>query len=244
MEVHSLTILHYGKDYLSYALRSVYHQVEQCHIFYTPTPSHGHATNTPPIETREELLQAAYQYDPDDKVKWYDMHNIINEGVQRDLALEYVRRAGAERVVVIDYDEIWPSNISLALNFPPVRNHVVNMIHFWRSFNWCCKDNGWPVRIIDLRHNEGTHYIPKDLIQVYHFGYAVTNRIQHYKWKIHGHKNELRPNWFQDKWHKWPPPEDCHPTNEANFWMPRLFDKLKLPDFMRDHHFWGVDKIE
>jgi hypothetical protein len=246
MEVHSLTILHYGKDYLSYALRSVYDQVEQCHIFYTPTPSHGHATNAPPIETREELLQAAYQYDPDDKVKWYDMHNVINEGVQRDLALEYVKRAGAELVLVVDCDEVWPDKflrdcLQKVEQANLARNWLVNMIHFWRSFNWVCRDQGWPVRIIDLRHDTGIQYLNTG---VYHFGYAMTSRIMQYKWQIHGHKNELRPNWFQDKWYRWPPPEDCHPTNEANFWMPRLFDKLKLPDFMRDHHFWGVDKIE
>jgi hypothetical protein len=245
MKVHSLTILHYGKDYLSYALKSVYHSVEQCHIFYTPTPSHGHQTNVPPIETRAELMQAAYQYDPEDKIKWYDLIGITHEGPQRDIALKTVEAAGADRVLVIDYDEVWPNTLDVAkINFPPVRNHLINMIHFWRSFNWCCKDNGWPVRIIDLCHDEGTHYMSKDLIQVFHFGYAVTGRVMRYKWEIHGHKNELRPNWFQDKWHRWPPVDDCHPTNEANFWMPQTFDKLKLPDFMQNHPFWGMDKIE
>lgn len=251
MKVHSLTILHYGKDYLSCALQSVYHDVDQCHIFYTPTPSHGHSTNIPPIETKEELQQAAYAYDPDGKVRWYDMLGVRQEGTQRDMALETVQSAGADMVLVIDYDEIWPEDAGyiLSLNFPPVRNHLINMVHFWRSFNWVCYDNGWPVRIIDLRYNEGSHYVPQDLCRVFHFGYAVTDRVMKYKWQIHGHKNELRPHWFSAYWSVWPPVANCHPTNGRNerkepFWAPEPFDKRQLPDFMRQHPFYGLDKIE
>jgi hypothetical protein len=251
MKVHSLTILHYGKDYLSYALRSVYHSVDQLHVFYTPTPSHGHQTHIPPIETKEELQAAAYAYDPDNKIKWYDVIGVTLEGLQRDLALKTVQAAGADLVVVVDYDEIWPSNTEhiLSLNFPPVRNHLINMIHFWRSFNWACYDNGWPVRLIDLRHSEGTHYMPQELCRVFHFGYAVTDKVMQYKWQIHGHKNELRPGWLTDIWPTWPPPDNCHPTNGRNeqgepFWSPEPFDRARLPVFMAEHPFWGLEKIE
>jgi hypothetical protein len=257
VKIHSLTILHYGKDYLSYALRSVYHSVDQCHIFYTPTPSHGHSTNIPPIETKEELMQAAYAYDPDKKVKWYDMLGVTQEGPQRDLALKTVEAAGAELVLVVDCDEIWPkTTLDNALwcvkSNDNGRNNLVNMIHFWRSFNWACYDNGWPVRIIDLRYEDGVNYIPHGLGRlgrVLHFGYAVTDKVMYYKWEIHGHRSELRPNWFSTHWSVWPPIENCHPTNGCDeqgeaFWSPEPFNKEKLPDFMREHPFWGLDKIE
>jgi hypothetical protein len=248
MKIHSLTILHYGKDYLPYAIRSIYHSVEQCHIFYTPTPSHGHFTDIPPIETKEELMQAAYTYDPDDKIKWYDMLGVTHEGPQRDIALQTVQAAGADIVLVIDCDEVWPvglvERVIKEIEPRTARNYLMNMVHLWRSFNWACYDEGWPVRIIDLRKDNYTSYLRKEMGQIFHFGYATTNRVMNYKWKIHGHKNELRPDWLKDKWNRWPPPPDCHPTNDKDFWMPRMFDKLKLPEFMQDHPFWGMDRIE
>jgi hypothetical protein len=254
MKAHSLTILHYGKDYLSYALRSVYHSVDQCHIFYTPTPSHGHTTSVPPIETKEELQAAAFAYDPGDKIRWYDLIGVTHEGPQRDIALRTVEAAGAELVVVTDCDEVWGSGVLDELlyqiyNDGKARNNLINMTHLWRSFNWCCRDQGWPVRIIDLRQgNDDVFYIPREY-DVYHFGYAVTNRVMQYKWQIHGHKSELRPEWLSDKWPVWPPPDNCHPTNGRNeegkaFWTPRLFDKMRLPIFMAEHPFYGMDKIE
>lgn len=258
MKVHSLTILHYGKDYLSYALRSVYHSVDQLHIFYTPTPSHGHQTNIHPVETKEELMQAAYAFDPGNKIKWYDMIGVSQEGPQRDLALKTVRAAGAELVVVVDYDEIWRrDSLSIFLSDVwengQVRNNLVNMVHFWRSFNWACYDNGWPVRIIDLRFpppaKGEAHYLPAEVGRVFHFGYAITDKVMQYKWKIHGHKNEMRQGWLADVWTAWPPPDNCHPTNGRNergkpFWTPEPFDKSKLPILMAEHPFWGLDKIE
>jgi hypothetical protein len=263
MKVHSLTILHYGADYLSYALRSVYHSVDQLHVFYTPTPSHGHTTNIPPIETKENLMQAAYAYDPDNKVVWYDMLGITHEGPQRDLALKTVEAAGAELVLVVDYDEIWPvDTLKRALVYAKINPNktyqfLVNMTHLWRSFNWCCKDEGWPVRLLDMRYPRGNEYL-SDIGKVYHFGYAVTNRVMQYKWRIHGHKNELRPEWFNEIWMHWPPYNkeaidlalekgwdiSCHPTNENNFWIPKPFDKAELPAFMAEHPFFGLDKIE
>lgn len=249
MKVHSLTILHYGKDYLPYAIKSIYDSVDRCHVFYTPTPSHGHTTNIPPIETKEQLLVAAHGYDPDNKVRWYDVENLRYEGQHRDLALQTIVGAGADLVLVLDYDEVWPDGladelIGLVSQSNSARNWLINMVHFWRSFNWACYDQGWPVRIIDLRHFNGTAYLPAESGRVYHFGYAITDKVMRYKWAIHGHKNEMRPGWLDNIWPQWPPPGDCHPTNDKGFWQPQPFDKLQLPEFMKSHPFYNLEMID
>lgn len=249
MITHSYSVVHYGADYLSYALQSVYHSVDQLHVIYTPHPSHGHQTDVPPVESREQLHQAAFAYDPDNKVHWYDISNAYYEGQHRDKAVEVCQKAGADMVLVVDCDEIWHKDIldkalDYAWELNRARNWLINFTHFWRSFDWVCRDQGWPVRIIDLRHRDGTGFIPAEFGEIYHFGYAVRNEIMAYKWRIHGHKDELRPDWLETKWQAWPPPEDCHPTNERGFWNPVKFDKTELPVLMRAHPFWDKERID
>lgn len=245
--IHAYVIAHYGRDYLGYALRSIIDHVDQAHVIYTPHPSHGHSANVPCPETKDDIFQAADIGSP--KVRRYELSGIRYEGPQRDYAVDLCKRAGAEMVLVVDCDEVWPAEVlSRALSYARVENKarswLVNMTHLWRGFNHCCRDQGWPVRIIDLRHKEGVAYIPKDFGDIFHFGYAVTGKIMEYKWRIHGHKYELRPEWFETKWNTWPPPPDCHPTNSEGFWNPEPFDKELLPPILREHPFWNLDKVE
>jgi hypothetical protein len=245
--VHSYSVIHYGKDYLPYALRSIVDHVEQAHVIYTPHPSHGHSTSAQCPETEEDIFKAADIGSA--KVRRYELSGIRYEGPQRDYAVDLCKQAGADMILVVDCDEVWPSEVlSKALEYAwqenKARNWLINFTHLWRSFNYCCKDQGWPVRIIDLRHSDGLAYIPKEFGEIYHFGYAVTSKIMEYKWAIHGHKYELRRDWFGTKWNAWPPPPDCHPTNDQGFWNPEPFDKEKLPPLMREHPFWDRERIE
>ena len=58
MRVESLTVLHYGKAYLRFALKSILDHVDRAHIVYCPRPSHGHWTDDPCPDTRQDLLDA------------------------------------------------------------------------------------------------------------------------------------------------------------------------------------------
>lgn len=251
MKVISYTIVHYGADYISWAIRSIYNQVDEAHIFYTPTPSHGHQTDVPPPETRDQIRRAAYSYDPDNKIRWFDFNGITNEGPQRDKAVEMVTAAGADLILVVDVDEIWSeATLQRAIDFVwtanRARNWLINFTHLWRSFNWCCRDDGWPVRFIDTRHDgKEVGYVPKDFGEIYHFGYCIRDAILEYKIKIHGHKADFRQNWLDEKWRQWQPGVgDVHPTNEKNFWTPEPFDKKKLPGFMAGHPFYDLERGE
>lgn len=248
-KVHAYTVLHYGKDYIRYALQSVYPLVDKIHIVYTPHPSHGHQTFLTPPEQMEEIYTEAVADDVHHKIVWHNLRNIFYEGPHRDTAVRLCRDAGAEMVLVVDCDEVWPQEtLRQALEYVheqnKARDWLINFTHLWRSFNWCCRDQNWPVRILDLRYANGVGYLPVELGEIYHFGYAVRDKILRYKMSIHGHKNEFRPNWYKEKWLAWPPPSDCHPTNEQNFWTPEPFDKEILPDLMKVHPFYNLERIE
>ncbi|MGH7274644.1 MAG: hypothetical protein ACREIQ_09335, partial [Nitrospiria bacterium] len=180
----SYSIIHYGADYLTWALRSVINHVSQANIFYTPHPSHGHQVNVPCPETKEQIWQASDI--SSEKIHRFELKNIYYEGPQRDFAVGQCQQARADMILVVDCDEVWPDVVlNAALNYAwhenKARNWLINFTHLWRSFSWACRDQGWPVRIIDLRHTEGVAYIPKEFGDIYHFGYAVTNEIMAYK---------------------------------------------------------------
>ncbi len=250
--VYSYTIAHYGADYIGYSLKSIQQLVDRLYVFYTPHPSHGHRTNIEPIETREDIWKAIADIGAS-KLYWYET-DIWNEGQQRDYAVQTLTHDDADLILVVDVDEIWhPHVLDKALNhvwqMNGARNWLINFRHAWRSFNFMCDDQNWPVRIIDTRHSGGTGYVPKELGDIYHMGYAIRDEVLRYKLSIHGHKDELRPNWYEEKWQAWPPVDDCHPTNGKNdegigWWNPQPFDKRELPYVLHSHPFWDKERIE
>lgn len=254
--VYSYTIAHYGRDYIGYSLKSIAPLVDRLYVFWTSHPSHGHRTNIEPIESKRHILDSitdSLGYSLDSKLHWQET-DIWNEGQQRDFAVQTLQNDNADLILVMDYDEIWhPHVLDKALNHVwqtnGARNWLINFRHAWRSFNYMCDDQNWPVRIIDTRHSGGVGYVPKELGDIYHMGYAITDKVLRYKLSIHGHKDELRPNWYEEKWQAWPPPDDCHPTNGKNdegvgWWNPKPFDKRELPYVLHSHPYFNVDKIE
>jgi len=240
MRVESYTILHYGKDYLRHALMSVLDHVDRAHVVYCPHPSHGSRTDLPCPETRDELREAVSGLP---KIQWHDV-DFWREGQHRDWALAQCK---GELALVVDADEVWdPDVLDACLRWAwdrSVQTWRLNFTHLWRSFSWACTDGMWPDRIHDKRHDrkERYGYLPKDLGDQWHFGYAVRSEIQHYKWAVHGHVSEFRPEWW-DKWDAWPPVEDVHPTC-LNTWFPKPIDKGRLPAVLTHHPFVDLEPI-
>lgn len=251
--VYSYTIAHYGADYIGHALKSIEPLVDRLYVFYTSHPSHGHRADVQPVETRDELMAAVIAANLPVSVSWLET-DIWHEGQQRDYALS-VASQDAPIVLVVDYDEVWPyATLKAVLDYVwqanAARNWLLNFAgHFWRSFNYICKDDNWPVRVIDTRHSGGVGYLPRELGPVWHFGYAIRTEVLKYKLAIHGHKDELRPGWFEEKWQAWPPVEDCHPTNGrkedgTGWWNPEPFDRYLLPELLHSHQFFNLERID
>ena len=242
MRVEGLMVLHYGLDYLPWAIRSVLDHVDRFHVVYAESPSHGFQAGTPCPESRQQLLDSVSHLP---KVQWHDV-GFRHEGQHRDWALA---QCHSDLALVVDADEVWDLDVlERALKHAwdgSVQTWRLNFTTPWRSFNWVVRDNMWPDRIHDKRHSriQRWGYLPKDFGEVHHFGYAVTDEVMSYKIKCHGHKPEWRADWFDEKWSAWPPVDDVHPTCDDT-WHPEPYDRELLPALMREHPFWDKEMIK
>lgn len=252
MKVASYTIIHYGVDYLPWALMSTQDICDVQYVFYTALPSHNYMTDVPCPDTFEQVEAVIHELSKMRmEVRLIEQSSFRYEGQQRDWCkAEVIRRENPDFLIVVDSDEVWRSEVlrgamnHIATSDQKPHTWRINMRHFWRSFDYVCNDQGWPDRIFDLRQNPGEYgYIPTEY-KVDHFGYAVRDEIMEYKWKIHGHKAEMRRGWLENIWHKWEPGMmDVHPTNDQNFWDPEYYGKELLPELMHHHPFYKMDII-
>ena len=235
--------LHYGREWLKWSMRSIAEHVDEIHVFHVSTPSHGTQAKIPCPETAAELEEISKEFD----AIWWNCPHFHWEGEHRDFAVNVLKARGADMILVVDADEIWPSgflkySLEVAENAGRRINRV-QMRHYWRSLKWVCDDLAAPVRILlPNSEDDRENYIGQG--HVYHMGYAQTPEIVYYKQLIHGHKAEWRDNWFDDKFLGWyPGMEDVHPTNK-DFWTPEMISLSVLEDLCGDHPYFGLDLIK
>jgi hypothetical protein len=245
VKIVGYTALHYGKDFLGYAIQSVAPDVDVWAVAYSPVGSHGHPANAACPESEAELRAIAEDACAQAGVPlhWYSGH-WQHEGQQRDSV--FSAEPDADLVIVVDADEVWEpgaaaSAIQQGLQMNARSGHAP-FIHFWRSFGWVCRDAAQPVRVIRPRIVGGDAYL--DVPPVLHFGYARKPADIAYKMQTHGHKGEWRPEWYAQTFLAWQPGEgDLHPTNH-DFWTAEPFDRETLPDALKAHPYYGPEVIE
>jgi len=232
-----LTALHYGKEYLYYAVKSVADVVDRHIILYTPTPSFGFQTDMVCPDTREEL-QACVSSFP--HIEWIE-GQWGNEWQHREAIGLYLDNRD-EFLVTVDADEVWGEGaLERCLEeCTEYENRVAGFVHLWRSFDWACIDPLTPTRVINRRVERGGYKYPHATI--FHFGYAVSVETMIYKWAIHGHKAELREGWMDRYIHWQKGQKDVHPAND-NWWNPGHYDKEMMPEFMKGHPYWSLELI-
>jgi hypothetical protein len=265
MKVIAYCALHYGTDYLEWAIRSVIDHIEEFHVIYTPIGSHGHRTDRACPDSRDDLYAAALR-GAGDKLRWHE-GTWPYEGAQRESIHEYA--PDADVILVVDADEIWPvyyvhsaANL-IAMNWehgidrpPQVREYRLPMVHFWRSFNRAIlHDPAYPVRIIFPKAPPGEYtfraykvkddsQLPGEPLYIAHLGYAQRSEIVEYKQHTHGHKMEWRRDvdWFNDKFLA-NAQHDTHPVG-SEYWNPETVNPWDyLPEFMRSHPYADMDVI-
>lgn len=244
--------LHYGKEYLAWAIRSIQDAVSEIHILYSDQPSFGFGTSLGCPDSEEELRREASRFTTI-PVHWHK-DRWPHEAAHRRFALDVAYDAGADRLLVLDADELWPPGAAKQMLEESYQHHekdfLAKMKHFWRSFDWICHDPCLPVRIINPK-GSGTCYLadPK-FPHLLHFGYAQSAAITRYKESIHGHKSEWRGGWFEEKFAAWTPGcgmKDVHPTNHQNFWEPKPVSEEErglVGVLLGDHPYFGKPMIE
>jgi hypothetical protein len=235
-------ILHYGAEYLGYSIRSIVNYVDEVAVWYASVPSFGHGARNACPEGVNMLYDIARKA-AGDKLTWCTGGTTLpyaNESQHRGAVLDYARKQGYDVAINLDADEVW-STEGIQETLAQVENgrirHARNrvpMIHFWQGFDLACYDGCQPVRIYLLKvpSSEGEADIPS----VFHFGYAISDELMKYKWEIHGHKNELRKDWMEQRWLA-RASNDVHPTNE-NYWNAVPFSRERLPEIMKGHPKW------
>ena len=249
MKIISYTALLYGVQYLEWAIRSVIDAVDEHYIIYSPVGAHGHKTDIPCPETREQLLAAA-QRGAGDKLRWIDAGPFPYEGAQR----EYIHTLvpDADGILVVDADEVWSYGAvraaQYAIAFGKTKRYRVPMWHYWRSFYRCVKhDPAFPIRVICPQREESTAQIDCHSLErcrIHHFGYAQSAEIVGWKLQTHGHRNEFRRDvdWYSQVFMT-NRQYDCHPVG-SEFWQPEPIMPLEyLPSWMAQHPYYGLEII-
>jgi hypothetical protein len=242
MRVLAYIPLHYGKEYLSEAIKSIHDSVEKIIILYTDKPSFGYSTGLPCPDTREEMFHQAKN--TSHKVEWIEIA-AGKEGEHRELIHYYSH--GYDLIVTVDADEIWSGEDLKRCLKQAYESHernygIAGFVNFYRSFNTVCIDHFTPIRIIKPSGIAGTMKVLNGTI--YHFGYAQRNEVMRYKWSCHGHRDELRNGWMEHKYFGYVTGmTDLHPV-AAGIWNPISFDKNTLPDFLKQHPNFNKEIIE
>ena len=235
----------YGKDYLEVSLLSVINHVEKMVVLHTNRPSYGFGTDMDNPDSVEELKAIAEKI-CGDKLIWHE----ANSGTEGDHRGEiYKYSDGYDLILAVDSDEVFcEQDLEIALveayNSESRYLGISGYINLWRSFNHACFDGYTPIRITNLRNEIGESVVN---CKIWHFSTAQTAITTMYKLSIHGHKNEIKPEWFEQTFLLWNPNEpekqkDLHLV-AIGIWNATLYDKNLMPEYLKEHKFFNHEII-
>lgn len=248
MKVVGYCALHYGLDYLEYAIKSVIDYVDDFWVLYSPVGSHGHHADRPCPEREKDLYRAAARA-AGHKLHWHS-GAWPYEGAQRETIHQVA--PDADVILVVDADEIWPADTveKMLSHYEPhapiheTYRYRLPMIHFWRSFyRAILHDPALPERVIVTKGR--IDYTGFDNPRpICHMGYAQSPKIVEYKQLTHGHRSEWRrDDWFNRVFMA-NVQVNTHPVG-SDYWNPEDVNPWDyLPDFMRQHPYADMAVIE
>lgn len=248
--------VHFGSEYLAWAVKALEPVVDEVHVLYAPKPSYGFAvTDAVNPDTEDHLRAQAERFMPrQSKLCWHRIE-AHSESEHKNNAYRIGDLRGADVAFVMDADEVWPTESAfMAADYVRsvrgARRWLCDFNHFFITFDWVVRDAFRPVRMIDLRvTNESDAHLPRrvqDPLKIQHFSLVQSLKTQRYKRTCHSHSPELLencPNWVDDVWCKWQPGFEhpfLHPVMR-DFWAPAPTPpevREWLSVFMPDHPYY------
>lgn len=230
MKLIGYIALHYGCEYLRESIMSYNDLVDKIIILYAEKPSYGQDGGMQCPESEQQLKDLVFS--ATNKAEWVKV-NPRHEGEHRGEIWKY--SDGYDLIVTADSDEVFkPDELEQAVRFcidnDYQRYGVDGFINFFRDFNHVCLDGFRPIRFYKPKATKQETVVK---CTVYHFGYAQRLEMLEYKFSVHGHKTELRPNWINEVY-KTDRDSDLHPVSIA-LWNSIPFDKNTLPEFLKAH---------
>lgn len=222
--IYGYCVLHYGKEFLEAALRSVEPIVDKYVISYTPKPSFSFGTDIPCPDSEEEMRSIAERV-LGNKLIWIS-GTYAHEGHHRDVIYGHAKMN--DIIIVSDSDEIWKDPEAAIKEAEKTKAHSLRIngfVNFWKSFDYIVHDGFQPVRILQPKYYR--HVAETINATIYHLGYMIKPETMRYKLAIHGHRNDIdqvhgSPDKYFEKWNNWTHPgcgiERLHPASR-DIWI-------------------------
>ena len=196
--------------------------------------------------------------DPDDEP-------LAREAVQRNMAMEQMRKAGFEYVWMVEADEFYADAEADRLwrwifeREGSARVFRCRWHTYWRSLRWrieppemfrpnvvfrsdCRFERG---RKMSQADESAAADVPPGVCVARHYSWARTPEDTRRKLSAWGHARELRPGWFEDVFAKWTPgcgAKGLHPIVPEAYGEAVRCD-LPVPEALEGHPFLGVEMI-
>lgn len=235
--------LHYGSPYLDAVIRSIHDHVDKILILYTEHPSYGQSKGLKNPDSRQQLYDIAHN--ASDKIEWVQIRHTSQENHHRQMVFKHAH--DYDLIMAVDSDEIFEDvedmkQAAMNTNCKTVNVGGDRWWHFWRSFNECNRDGFYPTRFHVVGGKEEAAII--HVGKIYHMGYALPEDLTRYKISVHGHK-DIKGSWIHTKWinYKKGHTKLLHPDSETVWIETEPFDKTTLPQILKDHPYYNLDKI-
>lgn len=245
MNLTAVTRLHYGIDYLPWVVRSSRPLAARHVLLYNANPSFRPGRFRPEwLETRDQMHAALFEADKD-RVHWVDDKPI-------DVFSVLDIYPDTEAILELDADEVLSPELAMRISDQLESGTMdgtfyrIPMVHHWRSFGYVCKNPGWPPRLRFPRQQGGERYFDGGYEGgcIHHFGYCRKRRDMEYKVDLSMHAPEWRPEWWAEKYNRFPEVlQDVHPCIK-DMWNAEPFDREEIASFMSDHPYYNLEVVD